>query len=58
LVGLGFELAKLLTCKAGTLLFEPHQSIFFWWFWRWGLKNCLPRLASNFNSPYLSLPSS
>jgi hypothetical protein len=30
----------------------------FWVFWRWGLMNYLPRLASNLNLPDLSLPSS
>jgi hypothetical protein len=30
----------------------------FWLFWRWGLQNCLPRLALNCYPPHLSLPSS
>jgi hypothetical protein len=29
-----------------------------WLFWRWGLKNYLPGLASDLNPPHLSLPSS
>jgi hypothetical protein len=46
-------------CKAGALLLEPlHQSILLWLFWRWGLANYLPRLASNLNPPDLNLPSS
>jgi hypothetical protein len=44
--------------KAGTLLLEPHfQSILLWLFWRWGLVNYLPRLASNLDPPDLNLPS-
>jgi hypothetical protein len=46
-------------CKAGALLLEPClQSILLWLFQRWGLQNYLPRLASNFDPPDLSLPSS
>jgi hypothetical protein len=26
-----------------------------WLFWRWGLNNCLPRLASNLSPPDLGL---
>jgi hypothetical protein len=48
----------LCTCKADTL---PHQPclwpILVWLFWRWGLTNYLPHLASNLDSPDL-LPSS
>jgi hypothetical protein len=29
-----------------------------WLFWRWGLENYLPRLASNQDPPNVSLPSS
>jgi hypothetical protein len=29
-----------------------------WLFWRWGLLNYLPRLASNHDPPNLSIPSS
>jgi hypothetical protein len=29
-----------------------------WLFWRWGLGNYLPRLASNYDPPHLSLPRS
>jgi hypothetical protein len=29
-----------------------------WLFWRWDLKNCLPRLTSICDPPVLSLPSS
>jgi hypothetical protein len=44
---------------SGTLLLEPHlQSIFLWLFWRYGLKNYLPGLASNLHPPNLSFPSS
>jgi hypothetical protein len=44
------------TCKAGTLLLELHlQLILLWLFWRWGLMNYLPGLASNHNPPNLSL---
>jgi hypothetical protein len=44
--------------KAGTLLLEPHlQSILLWLFWRWGLKNYLAGLASNVQTPNLSLLS-
>jgi hypothetical protein len=53
LVGLGFEL------KAGDLPLGPHLPfILLWLFWRWGLENCFPRLASNRDPPNLSLPSS
>jgi hypothetical protein len=46
-VGLEFELAKL-----------PHfQSILLWLFWRWGLKNYLPKLAENHDPLDLSLSS-
>jgi hypothetical protein len=49
----------LFTCNAGTLQLEPHlQSILLWLFWRWCLANCLPSLASNFDPPHISLPSS
>jgi hypothetical protein len=34
------------------------QSLFAWLFWRWGLLNCLPGLASNCDPPDFSLPSS
>jgi hypothetical protein len=48
----------LYTCKAGTLLLEPHfQPISFWLFWRWGFMHCLPRLASP-QSFWSQLPSS
>jgi hypothetical protein len=30
----------------------------FWLFWRWGLVNYLPGLASNLDLPSLRLPSS
>jgi hypothetical protein len=29
-----------------------------WLFWRWGLVNCLPRLASNHDLPNFDIPSS
>jgi hypothetical protein len=46
-------------CKAGTLPLEPHlHSISLLLFWRWGLGNYLPGLASNLSPPYLSLPNS
>jgi hypothetical protein len=36
----------LCTCKAGTVLLEPHlQPISFWLFWRWGLANYLPAVG-------------
>jgi hypothetical protein len=45
--------------KVDALSPEPHiQSILMWLFSRWGLMNYLSRLASNHNSPDLSLPSS
>jgi hypothetical protein len=45
----------LCTCKAGTLWLESHlQSILLWLFWRWGLENCWPSLASNFNPSVLA----
>jgi hypothetical protein len=48
----------LLTYKAGAQLLEPHlQSILHWLSWRWALSNYLPRLASNLDSPNLSLPN-
>jgi hypothetical protein len=61
-VRLGFELLNsgLFTCKAGTLLHEPHlQSILLWLFcrWSWGAQY-LPGLALNCDPPHLSLPSS
>jgi hypothetical protein len=38
---------------------ELHlQSILHGLFWRWGLENYLPRLASNCDPPDLSLPTS
>jgi hypothetical protein len=44
--------AGLCTCKAGTLLLEPHvQSILLWLFWRGGLVNCFPGLALNHDLP-------
>jgi hypothetical protein len=56
LVGLEFELG-LCTCKGGVLPLEPClQSILLWLIWRWVLKNYLPGLALNFDSPNLSLP--
>jgi hypothetical protein len=56
LVGLGFFKPGLGACKAGDLLLEPHlQSILLWLFWRWVLKNYLPRLASNQDPPDTSL---
>jgi hypothetical protein len=49
----------LRTCEAGSLLLEPLlQSILLWLFWRWGLKKCLPGLASNHDSPDSIIPSS
>jgi hypothetical protein len=49
----------LWACKVGALLLEPHlQSILLWLFWKWGLPNCFPWLASNRNLPSLSLPCS
>jgi hypothetical protein len=43
------------TCKAGTLVLQPHLwSILLWLFWRLGLMNYLPRLASNLKSPLIS----
>jgi hypothetical protein len=48
------------TCKAGPLPLEPHfPSILLGSFCRWGgLENYLPKVASNCDSPDLSLPSS
>jgi hypothetical protein len=41
LVGLGFEF-RASHLHAGALLLEPClQSILLWFFWRWGLMNCL-----------------
>jgi hypothetical protein len=55
LVGLGFELKG----KAGALPLELHlQSILLWLFWRWGIWNCFPRLALNFDSPNFNLSTS
>jgi hypothetical protein len=49
----------LCLCKLGALPLEPQfQSILLWLFWRWGLGNYLPRLASNCSSPDLCLPNS
>jgi hypothetical protein len=49
----------LLTCIAGDLLLEPHlQFISFWLFWKLGLINYMPELASNRVLPHLSLPNS
>jgi hypothetical protein len=51
--------SQLCACKAGALLLEPQlQLILLWLFWRWGLVNYFPKLASNCESPYFSLPSS
>jgi hypothetical protein len=45
-------------CKAGALPPELLlQSILPWLFWRWGLENYLPRLASKHDPPDGSLPS-
>jgi hypothetical protein len=57
-VGLGLN-SGLHPCKVGTLLLKPHLGPF-WsgYFWRQGLSNCLPRLASNLDPADLSLPSS
>jgi hypothetical protein len=42
LVGLEFD-SGLRSCKAGTLLLEPHlRSILVWLFWRGGLANYFP----------------
>jgi hypothetical protein len=51
--------AGLSAYKAGTLLLQPHrqESILLWLFWRWGLRNYLPRLSSNLDLD-LSLSSS
>jgi hypothetical protein len=48
------------THKAGALPLCPlHlQSILHRLFWRWGLSNYLPRVASNHNTPNLSFPNS
>jgi hypothetical protein len=55
LVGLESELRVL--CKAGALPLKPHlQSIVLWLFWRWGLLNYLPGLASNHSPLDLGLP--
>jgi hypothetical protein len=49
----------LCACKAGPLLLESLlQSILLWLFWRWGLLNYVPKLASNCNTPDLCLQSS
>jgi hypothetical protein len=57
-VGLGFEL-RASHLKAGTPSLQPHlQSILFWLFWRWGLMNYLPRLASNLDSLILPISAS
>jgi hypothetical protein len=47
------------TCKPSILLLESHlQSSLQWLFWRWGLPNCLLRVALNHDAPDLSFPSS
>jgi hypothetical protein len=57
-MGLGFELRSL-HLQTDALSFHLHlQSILLWSFWRWGLMNYLPRLASSCDPPSLSLPSS
>jgi hypothetical protein len=57
--GTGVLNSGLHTCKAGALLLEPClQSILFWLFWRWGLKNYLSGLASNLRPLDVNLPSS
>jgi hypothetical protein len=46
-------------CKARALSLESLlQSTLLRLFWRWGLLNCLPRLALNCSPPHRSLPSS
>jgi hypothetical protein len=46
-------------CKANAVPLDPHlQSILLWLYWRWGLENYLPGLASNLDLPDLSLSSS
>jgi hypothetical protein len=38
-------------------MLELHlQFVLLWLFWRWGLLNYFPWLASNRDPPYLSLP--
>jgi hypothetical protein len=39
-------------CLTNALSLGPHlQSVLLWLFWRWGLENYLPWLASNCNPP-------
>jgi hypothetical protein len=49
----------LCACKGGVLLLGPYlQSILVCLFWKWGLMNYLPGLASNLNPPNPNLLSS
>jgi hypothetical protein len=57
LVGLGLY-SGLHTCKAGPLQLESYLRSIFLWFWKWGLGNYPPGLASNHNSPNHSIPRS
>jgi hypothetical protein len=46
LVGLGFELRAPTTYLSHTSKGSNYQCILFWLFWRWGLVNYLPGLAT------------
>jgi hypothetical protein len=60
---MGFTLAKQMLAKQAlakqVLAKQAHlQSVLLCLFWRWGLRSYLVRLASNNDSPDISLPSS
>jgi hypothetical protein len=58
LAELGFELRGSCLQTGALPLVLSLQSILLWLFWRWGLLNYLPGLASNDKPPDLSLLSS